>query len=343
MHKLVGLVREHEPDTHISLVYEDQASNDWTSVFRRLQGDISAAGEQSIIERFPNLSISATGVSFYQPCFPPASIDLMFSATAMHWLRAAPCEMPDALHSATLPADSPAAAAYARAADADWRLILRERARELKPGGRFGCVTFARDEPGLRFLGASPHVPRSMHACFRDIWAALVADGAISPAEFRATNFPNQYRTLAECLAPFGGPAGPAAAAAARIVGAGDGGVRAAARFEGLAVIGAGYGEVRCPYHRRWLAERPPPDAPAAALADAARVHARAYVPTTRTWSNSSFEAGLSRARPAAERAGVVDEMFRRYEDAVAAAPEDHAMDYFHVYMAVEKEVGSRQ
>ena len=65
----------------------------------------------------------------------------------------------------------------------------------------------------------------------------------------------------------------------------------------------------------------------------------RRYVPTTRTWSNSTFEAGLSRSRPAEERAAIVDELFQQYEDAVASAPEDHAMDYFHVYLAVEKAV----
>ena len=340
MNKLIQTVRKYEPDTHIVLMYEDQAGNDWTSVFRRLQGDIAVPDEPSILDRFPNVSIAATGVSFYRPCFPPESVDLMFSATAMHWLRKAPCDMPDVLHSAMLPPDSPEAAAYAAAADADWRCILRERARELKPGGRFGCVTFARDDSGRRFLGASPHVPASMHAFFRDAWLGFAAAGRITPAEFRATNFPNQYRTLAECLAPFGGPAGPAAAtAAARIIGPDDGGVRAAGPFEGLAVVGAGYGEVRCPYHRRWLAERPPASAAAADRAAAARAHARRYVPTTRTWSNSTFEAGLSRSRPAEERAAIVDELFQQYEDAVASAPEDHAMDYFHVYLAVEKAV----
>jgi indole-3-acetate O-methyltransferase len=325
-------------------MYEDQASNDWTSVFRRLQGEIAPSSneegklaEAAILDRFPNISVLATGVSFYRACFPPSSVDLMFSATAMHWLRGTPCEMQDVLHSAMLQPGTPEHAAYAAAADSDWRLILRERARELKPGGRFGAVTFARNERG-HYLGASAHVPRSMHACLRDIWAGLAAEGAISAAEFRATNFPNQYRTLAECLAPFGGPAGPAADTAARIIGAGDGGVRAAAPFEGLAVVGAGYGEVRCPYHSRLAAA--PLAADPAARAAAARAHARRYVPTTRTWSNSTFEAGLARARPAAERAALVEELFRRYEDAVAAAPGDHAMDYLHVYMALEKTPG---
>jgi SAM-dependent methyltransferase len=320
-------------------LYEDQASNDWTSVFRRLQGEIATSDEQPLLDRFSNISIAATGVSFYRPCFPPASVDLMFSATAMHWLRSVPCVMPDVLHSAMLPPSSPEAAAYAATADADWRCILRERARELKPGGRFGCVTFARDELGNRFLGASLHVPRSMHGCFRDIWMGLAAEGTISPAEFRATNFPNQYRTLAECLAPFGGGAGPTAADPS-VGGGSTGGAATPSRFEGLALVNAAYGEVRCPYHRRWLAERPPTGAPAEERAAAARAHARRFVPTTRTWSNSTFEAGLSPARPAAERAGLVGELFRRYEDAVAAAPEEHAMDYFHVYLTVEKALG---
>jgi hypothetical protein len=37
-----------------------------------------------------NCFVLASGASFYQQCFPPASIDLGFCATAMHWLTNVP-------------------------------------------------------------------------------------------------------------------------------------------------------------------------------------------------------------------------------------------------------------
>ena len=40
MHEIVALIRAAEPDTPVVLAYEDQPQNDWTSVFRRLLGEI---------------------------------------------------------------------------------------------------------------------------------------------------------------------------------------------------------------------------------------------------------------------------------------------------------------
>lgn len=63
-------------------------------------------------------------------------------------------------------------------ADADWRLILQQRALELKSGGRFGCVSFARTEQDY-FLGKSSHVKASMHGGFRDRWANFASAGKV--------------------------------------------------------------------------------------------------------------------------------------------------------------------
>ena len=43
--------------------------------------------------------------------------------------------------------------------------------------------------------------------------------------------------------------------------------------------------------------------------------------------------------RDEAERKTIVDDFFTRYEQRVAEAPEDHAMDYVHAYLVMEKEV----
>jgi hypothetical protein len=170
-----------------------------------------------------------------------------------------------------------------------------------------------------------------MHGYFSNIWQDFANEGIITQAEFENTNFPNHYRSLEEYLLPFDGSAGDARATAAVVAN----GVRGKRSFEGLELEAADYGEVRCPYYLGWLNECK--HLPAGRIKEAAKLHANEYVPTTRTWSNSTFESGLSRGRSSEERAEIVDTLFQRYSDAVAAAPEDHAMDYLHAYMMIGK------
>ena len=347
MHELVALIRKAEPDSPVVLSYEDQPQNDWTSVFRRLLGEIpSQAGfdhdpnsiKEGILDRFDNVTMVATGASFYRNCFPPASVDLMFSATAMHWFRRAPINMKTVVHSAMLAKTDAEFSAYWKQADEDWRLILAQRAKELKVGGRFGCVSFARTEDDY-FLGKSAHVKESMHGRFRDLWARFAEQGKITKAEFESTNFPNQYRCMEEYLAPFGGASAAAKVDSdAPIISGRDGGLGAQGDFHGLHVIGANYGETRCPYHLRWMAEAGERKAKGVDEKEAARRHAQFFVPTTRTWSNSTFESGLdASSRSDAERVAITQDMYQLYEDEVAANPQDHAMDYQHVYLSIEK------
>jgi hypothetical protein len=313
-------VREAEPSAPIEILYEDQPGNDWSSLFAHTQGALRPEGARSAIEQsgggleaIENCFVLASGRSFYSPCFSPGSVDLTFSSTAMHWLQSAPVEIPGALHSACLPTagSTPEAAAAARSfaaqADRDWRQILAARAAELRPGGQLVVANFAVDEGG-QFLGRTGRCARSMHDEFARIWRSIV-----EPEEFRATNFPNQYRTLEECLGPF------------------TGGEEA---YRGLSVRSAETAVVPCPFLDAWLAGK------LGRGAEAARAHAQQYVGTTRTWSNSTFLAGLNvELRPSeAERTAKVDELFRLYEEAVAMAPDDHGMDYVHAYIAMEKE-----
>ena len=71
----------HGNELPIVVQYEDQPVNDWTSLFMRLKGLIP--GVPSFLET-PNVFVSTTGVSFYEQCFPPSSIQLGFSFTAMY-------------------------------------------------------------------------------------------------------------------------------------------------------------------------------------------------------------------------------------------------------------------
>jgi len=306
--ELVVTLRSAEPDTPIAVVYEDQSTNDWNSVFARVHNRLLGAEPSYLADGAGagKVFVFASGESFYAQCSPDATVDLGFSATAMHWLTAAPARMPDALFAA-LTADAAAAEAYRAQARADWRTIMLQRARELKPGGALVVANFTVDDGG-RFLGNSQHAARSMFDMFTELWASMATEGLITRAEFEATNFPIFYRSLAECREPFDDPESPISTA-------------------GLRWVSGSTDLVRCPYHVRWLAEGGDPLA-----------HARRFVPTTRTWSNSTFASGLdARTRSAAERAALVEMLFERYAQRVAAAPAEHAMDYVHAYLHLAK------
>ena len=49
------------------------------------------------------------------------------------------------------------------------------------------------------------------------------------------------------------------------------------------------------------------------------------------------LSAGLSDNRSPEEKAGIVDEFFKRYENQVAKHPEDHGMDFVNAFMVIAK------
>jgi len=290
--------------TPVEVLYEDQPNNDWASVFNRTQGVLSTPNVPDAacgLSDLQNVIVLASGVSFYKPCFSAGSLDVAFCSTAFHWLTATPCIIPDALHSAASE-DAAAVEAYRAMADVNWRQIIEARGRELKPGGRMIIANFAKDDEG-QYLGTT-HRTQSMHHNFADIWKGLV-----TPEEFAATNFPNQYRSLEECTAPFGS--------------SGSG------IFAGLKILDAETAVVPCPYLDSHLAD----PTKRTSLEQAMYFHN-----TTRTWSNSTFVAGLSAHRSDEEKSAIVDALFDSYAQRIAENPEKHGMDYVHSYLTLEKQ-----
>lgn len=302
MNAVVAQVRAAEGQaTPIVIGYEDQTNNDWNSVFRRVHG-LLPSPVKSYMQDETNVFALAAGTSFYQACFPAQSIDVSFSATAMHWLSSVPCVLPDALHSACSE-DSSATVAFAAQAAKDWAHVLKLREAELKEGGQLVIVNFAKDSSG-NFLGKSPRMSASMHHCFSEIWRDLV-----TVEEFTNTNFPNEYRSLEAQAAPFK-----------------DG------TLTNMKLISADTRLVNCPFYDGFHGL-----SSSYSFAGDAEGHALNYVPTTRTWSNSTFLAGLDASRSEEEKHALVDELFRRYSQRVAGSPSEHAMDYTHAYIHAEK------
>ena len=294
VHRICQLVRKAEPTTPIEIVYEDQRTNDWTCVFERASSRIptSLAPAKDLAD-YGNVFVLATGTSFYRQCVAKDSVDVAFSSTAMHWLTSAPCVIPDALHSA-FTKDPDVKAEFRKRGVEDMATIFRHRLAELKPGARFVLTNFSIDAKG-QCLGRTANTKASMHDTFASLWRAIAGDEI-----FRATNFPNQYRTRAEHVE---------------------------ALPEMLVLKSYEDRLVRCPFHEKYMSGE----------YETAQTYADDYVETTRTWSNSTFLAGALTFVGREDARGMVDELFRRYKECIAQNPADHGMDYVHGYMVLEK------
>ena len=294
----IAAIRERFPERDVQVVYTDQPRNDYNAIFQMVHG---LTGQASYLDRFDDVSVLASATSFYEPILPKGTLDLGFSATAMHWLSGKPCDIPDHVQSVGATGDS--LAAFQAQAAQDWEAILLRRAAELAPGGRLVLVNFGVDEEG-RYLGNTGGV--NMFDTFHAIWRGFVDDGTITATEYSAMTLPQYYQTVDEFRAPLDDPESEVSKA-------------------GLSVEHCETRVVPCPYAADFRDH-----------GDAARF-AAAYVPTLRSWSAATFRNGLSTDRPEAERDQIIDDFYGAYEALVRNAPEGHAMDYVHVYLTIAK------
>jgi hypothetical protein len=300
MRRAIDAVRAREAERQVTITYTDLPHNDFAALFRLTQGTLGAKTDAPIAD-VPGLFIFGSGTSFYKQIVPDGALSLGFSATAMHWLSARPVVIADHVHAVGAAPDE--RATFRAQAMKDWETILLRRARELRAGGRLVFANFCVDEAG-RYLGHTEGV--DMFDAFARHWRGLRDAGRISPAEYADATFQQFYKTPDEFAAPFRDPESAVS--------------RAGLRLEHISTI-----LTPCPYAEDFERHR-----------DAA-AFARAYVPTLRSWSETVFAGALNPARPAAERAGIVDEFYGAYEADVARAPEGHRMDYVHCVMEIAK------
>jgi hypothetical protein len=301
MRRAVGLVRARAPARPVTLTYTDLPHNDFSALFRLTQGML---GDTTVspLAAIPGLYIFASGASFYRQLFPEESLDLGFSATAMHWLSRKPGPIADHVHAvASTPAER---RVFARQAEDDWSTILLARGRELKRGGRLVFANFCIVGDG-RYLGHTEGV--DMFDSFTARWRELRDKGRISEAEFRAATFQQYYRAPEDFAAPLRDPHSPVS--------------RSGLRLERIFTA-----VTPCPFAARFSETRDASD------------FAKSYVPTLRSWSETVFSGALDASRPDAERRAIVDEFYASYEADVARCPDGHRMDYVHCFMVIVKD-----
>ena len=190
-------------------------------------------------------------------------------------------------------------------AASDWKAILKARAKELVPGGRFVCVNFSKNSDGY-FLGQTD-AGESMWDSFQSSWDQLKTDGLIDEEERLGVSFPNYYRTKGEFMEGIEGDEEISSQ---------------------LKVVSIEERVVRCPYRELYTAGK---------SNKSPREYAQWFVPTTKTWSHSTFKSGLRADRSEEEKESIMSQFWENYMGLVEKKPEAHGMDYVHAYIVFEK------
>jgi hypothetical protein len=284
----------------VSIVYSDQPRNDFNALLTNVHG---LGPFETWLDKYPNAFPLASGTSFYRQIVPNGTLDLGFSATAMHWLSAKVCNISG--HVQAVGAKGEELRAFRQQAHNDWRQILLHRAAELKPGGRLVLINFGKDDEGC-YLGNTGGV--NMFDTFNNIWQEFVAQGRISQDEYINMTLPQYYNTVDEFSAPLVDPKEEV--------------YRAGLRLESIETR-----IVKCPFAEDFKQH-----------GDAAKF-AAAYIPTIRSWNESIFLAGLSADRPLAERKKIIEDYYGTYQSRVEENPQGHGMDYVHAYTVISKTV----
>ena len=245
-----------------------------------------------------NVFTEACGVGFHNQCYATNTIDFGVSFTAMHWLSAFPSSLKgDQYMHAARCSESPLP--EKEQAAKDWKRILQARAKELVPGGRFVCVNFCKNADGY-FLGQTDR-GASMWDIFQSSWDELKNQNIIDEDERLGVSFPNYYRTKEEFL-------------------------ECVDEIEGLELVSIEEKVVRCPYRELYVSGK---------SGKTAREYAEWFVPTTKTWSHSTFKSALHADREDKEE--VMEQFWENYMATVEKDPESHGMDYVHSYLVFQK------
>lgn len=294
----IDAVRARVPEAPISIVYSDQPRNDFNALITNVHG---LGPFETYLDSHENIFPMVSGTTFYKQILPPNSLNIGFSATAMHWMSSKVCNISN--HVQAVGAKGEEFNAFRAQATRDWQQILLHRASELKPGGKLVLINFARDAQG-RYLGNTGGV--NMFDTFNQIWISFLEQNRINREEYENMTLPQYYNSVEEFSAPLQDQSDPVYQAGLRLD-----------HIDTRLVV--------CPFAKSFEEH-----------GDAARF-AKEYIPTIRTWNESIYFNGLSTDRPLDERREIIEDYYQTYHDMVRDNPTGHGMDYIHAYMVISK------
>ncbi len=286
----------------IEMLYTDLASNDFSVLFRMMQG-MQGNDEFAYQDKFENVFVHGCGTGFHKQLMTDNSLSLGFSATAMHYVSERPCLIKNHVHMVGSSNDEKEQ--FKNQALKDWETILLNRSKELVSGGRFICINFGIDEKA-RYLGNTGG--HNMFNNFSKHWKNLEKNGVITNQEFINATFTQHYRTVEEFRKPFDDP-------------------DSEVTKSGLVLKSCKTMFTDCPFKVHFNNNK---------SSMTSREYAETLIPTMRSWSETVFKTALEK-RNTDEINKIVDQFYNSYLEEVANNPEGHAMDYIHVVMDIEK------
>jgi len=299
---LIDKIRNANDNRQIEILYTDLASNDFSTLFRTIQG-LQGDSNLAFQNKYSNIFVHGCGTGFHKQLMSDNSLSLGFSATAMHYVSEKPCQILNHVHMTGATKEEKEKFKYQ--ASQDWESILLNRAKELSSGGRFICLNFGIDEKG-RYLGNTGG--HCMFDKFSYHWKSLEKKGIISQDEFIAATFTQHYRTIEEFTKPFDEPNSEVSKAGLRLK-------SCATKF------------TDCPYKVYYEKNK---------NSMSAKEFAKSLIPTLRSWSETVFQTALI-GRDDNEINSIVDQFYNSYQQEIEDNPQGHAMDYIHIIMDIEK------
>ena len=295
---LINAIQKNNPGISFNIVYVDQPKNDFNGLVQTVLG---LGHFSSYLETTENVFPLFSANSFYKQILPDNTLDFGFSATAMHWLSAKPCDISHHVH--MVGAQGEEYQRFSEHGKKDWESILLHRARELRSGGQLVLLNFCRDENG-KYLGNTTGV--NMFSNFAQIWQDFLDQGLIREDEYQKMTLPQYYNTVEEFSAPLKNS-------------------ESSVYLAGLRLKHIETHITACPFAEAFKEHQ-----------DAQRF-AEEFIPTISSWNESIFFGALDQERAIEDREQIIQDYYQTYQNQVMASPEMHRMDYVHAFTVIEK------
>tara|TARA_A100001011_G_scaffold398605_1_gene503662 strand:+ start:2470 stop:3543 length:1074 start_codon:yes stop_codon:yes gene_type:complete len=301
-YNIIEKIKKNGDKRQIEILYTDLASNDFSVLFRTMQG-MQGNSNFAYQKKFENVFVHGCGTGFHKQLLSNKSLSLGFSATAMHYVSVRPCLIKNHVH--MVGSSDNEKQQFKNQALKDWETILLNRSKELISGGRFICINFGIDEKG-RYLGNTGG--HNMFNNFSKHWRYLEKNGVITNEEFINATFTQHYRTLEEFRKPFDDPTSEVSKS-------------------GLILKSCKTMFTDCPFKVHYNNNK---------KTMTSKEYAETLIPTMRSWSETVFKTALEK-RDTEEINRIVDMFYNAYFQEVSNDPKGHAMDYIHIVMDIEK------
>ncbi|KAK7091132.1 uncharacterized protein [Littorina saxatilis] len=305
---IIERVRKRQGELPVQVVYEDQAANDFNTLFKRVHGLIPVP--RTYLQDFKDVYVTASGASFFEAVVPPASADVILSFHAAHYLSKPVTKFQDSIHRYPNATPQESRLVAAQAAE-DWETFLLHRAKELRSGGIL-VVGLAADDSQNQVTGIR-HWAQQPEEDMLNMWRRMRDDGKITQEEFVNTNMDRCTKYLDECTAPFKGS-------------------KPAVTKHGLQLESAKLVREPCLARLAWR-KRLDEDG-----VDDRETWAKTIGEHHRCWASWNFIRALSDQRSSDEKEALVDELFSRIEKKVADThPDDYMSDHLITFIVARK------